>query len=448
MRAIEPWFFRRMGFTAGTAAGLFRWVFLGVVLLLAGPAALLQGGENAQEAQWFKGATHSHSLWSDGDEFPDMVVDWFKSRGYQFFCLTDHNVLMEGDRWVRLARQRRPIPESVFEAYRARFGDDWVEMRGEGAKREVRLKTFEEIRSRMDEPGKFLLIQGEEISDRTSGRPPRHVHLNGLNLAKLIRPHGGATAVQCIRDNVLAVGQQAKEVGRPMVVHVNHPNWGGYSVSARDLAEVPEARFVEMCNCYSSVCHWGDKDHPGVERLWDIANTLRLIEKKAPPLYGVASDDAHNYHDAPASRPLPGRGWIGVRAARLEADALMEAMIRGDFYASTGVELAAVEYDPAKRTLHVEVAPKPNANYTIEFVGTPADVQWTDDKALDTLPDVGKVLASHSGTSATYRFSGEELYVRAVIRSDRQMERPIPNGVQTETAWTQPVGWETRVSGK
>ena len=45
---------------------------------------------------YWKGNLHTHSLWSDGDDFPEMIADWYKRHGYHFLTLTDHNVLSEG----------------------------------------------------------------------------------------------------------------------------------------------------------------------------------------------------------------------------------------------------------------------------------------------------------------------------------------------------------------
>ena len=28
--------------------------------------------------RWWKGNLHTHSLWSDGDDFPEMIVDWYR----------------------------------------------------------------------------------------------------------------------------------------------------------------------------------------------------------------------------------------------------------------------------------------------------------------------------------------------------------------------------------
>src|SRR5205814_702981 len=28
--------------------------------------------------RWWKGNLHTHSFWSDGDDFPEMIADWYK----------------------------------------------------------------------------------------------------------------------------------------------------------------------------------------------------------------------------------------------------------------------------------------------------------------------------------------------------------------------------------
>jgi len=53
---------------------------------------------DADGYRWWKGNLHTHSLWSDGDQFPEVVVDWYVRHGYQFLALSDHNVLLRGDR--------------------------------------------------------------------------------------------------------------------------------------------------------------------------------------------------------------------------------------------------------------------------------------------------------------------------------------------------------------
>lgn len=420
-----------------------------VVLLAAGgtPAA----DKAAGQLQWFKGCTHAHSLWSDGDDFPEMVVDWYKAHGYQFFALSDHDTLQRGQRWRDVHDKKKPIPLATIEKCRKRFGDAWVETRGEGEKLQVRLKTLREIRAKLEEPGKFLLIANEEISAKCGNN---HVHLNAVNLAEVIEPQKAATVVETLRANLQAAQEQSRRLGRPILAHVNHPNWEWYDLSAEDLAAAAEARFFEVCNASPTVNRLGDDKHPSTDRLWDIANTLRIAQLKRAPLYGIASDDTHNYHAFGPDKANPGRGWIMVRARELSVGAILEAMQRGDFYGSTGVFLRDVRYDPKAGTLSVEVEPQPAAQYTIEFYGTLRGydpktelVPVTDKKGKPLPPvrrystDVGKLLLSVRGTRATYKLTGEELYVRAAVRSSLRMPNPAKGEGQFQEAWCQPVGW-------
>lgn len=52
----------------------------------------------APAPRWWKGNLHTHTLWSDGDDFPEMVAEWYRTRGYNFLALSDHNVLSQGMR--------------------------------------------------------------------------------------------------------------------------------------------------------------------------------------------------------------------------------------------------------------------------------------------------------------------------------------------------------------
>ena len=92
----------------------------------------------------------------------------------------------------------------------------------------------------------------------------------------------------------------------------------------------------------------GGGDVPGLEAAWDAILSSGVL------LYGIAVDDAHTFKE-PGNRDLagPGRGWVVVRAARLEPRAILEAMERGDFYASTGVELTDYEVTPNAMTVTV-----------------------------------------------------------------------------------------------
>lgn len=55
--------------------------------------------------QWYKENLHAHSYWRDGHEFPEMIMDWYKTNDYNFTVLSDHNVLAEGDKWITISEK-------------------------------------------------------------------------------------------------------------------------------------------------------------------------------------------------------------------------------------------------------------------------------------------------------------------------------------------------------
>jgi hypothetical protein len=387
-----------------------------------------------EQKQWYRGNTHAHTFWSDGNGFPEMVVDWYQNHDYDFLAISDHNTLHQGTRWMPVeTAKRRAGQKDVLRQYIDRFGADWVQTRTHNGRREVRLQPLEKYRQLFEKPGEFLLIPGEEISDSARGKP---VHLNALNLKNRIHPQGGASVREVMQNNFRAARAQAQKTDRPILVHVNHPNFH-WAVSAEDLAHVTGERFFEVYNGHPGVNTTGDANHPSDEAKWDIANTIRLTELGAPPLFGLATDDSHRYHGG--DNP-PGRGWIMVRAKKLSAKALIQAMRAGAFYASTGVTLSEVRFDPAKGRLDIHIQPEPGVTYKTRFIGT----MTSEDNGDEQHVAAGQVLAEEQGTQPGYTLQGDELYVRATITASAPHPKPSFEG-QHKQAWTQPVGWRDRI---
>jgi len=298
--------------------------------------------------RWYKGNTHTHTLNSDGDSSPDEVARWYREHGYHFLVLTDHNFLTGVD------------------GLNAVLGAD----------------------------ERFLVVRGEEVTDRFETRP---IHVNGLEVKELVPPQGGSSVLETVQRNVDAI----RAAGG--VPHINHPNFG-WAISADELARVRNTRLFEIFNGHPMVNNAGGGGVPGLEQAWDSILT------RGVRLYGIAVDDAHHFKrpwDPEASRP--GQGWIHVRAERLSAPALLAAIERGDFYASTGVELRDYEVTPARMT--ITIRERPFEKYRVQFIGRG-----------------GRVLAETTSSPASYDISGAEGYVRARVLDS--------NG---RVAWTQPV---------
>ena len=96
-----------------------------------------------------------------------------------------------------------------------------------------------------------------------------------------------------------------------------------------------------------------------------------------------------------------------ARVPELTPAAVLKALSKGEFYASIGVELAECDCDG--KVFRVKVNPKEGQTYIIRFIG-----KW------------GEILRETAGTSAEYRITGKESYVRCkVVCSDGKV------------AWTQ-----------
>ncbi|MDQ3169893.1 MAG: CehA/McbA family metallohydrolase [Acidobacteriota bacterium] len=317
-----------------------------VVAAVVALAPAARAGQ-APDLRWYKGNTHTHTVNSDGDSTPDDVVRWYREHGYNFLVLTDHNFLTSVD------------------GLNALHGAD----------------------------EKFLVVKGEEVTELFDDKS---LHINGLDVAHHVPPQGGTSVVDVLQRNVDAIRHAEG------VPHINHPNFR-WSITADELRQVRNNTLFEIYNGHPMVNSAGGGGVPGLEEAWDAILTSGIR------LYGIAVDDAHTFKD-PGNPAVagPGRGWVVVRAAKLEARTLLAAMERGDFYASTGVELA--DYAVTSSAMTVTVKPTTYSKYRIQFIG-----------------DGGVVLKESPDSAATYAFTGGERYVRAkVIES---------NGA---VAWCQP----------
>ena len=115
-------------------------------------------------------------------------------------------------------------------------------------------KQLREYRSLVEHAGKFIMIQGEEISDSAEGKP---VHMNATNISQVLPPAGGATVRESMQNNLRMDLEHERQTGRQILPHLNHPNFG-YAITAGELASVVEERFFEVYNGHPSVNQLGD----------------------------------------------------------------------------------------------------------------------------------------------------------------------------------------------
>jgi predicted metal-dependent phosphoesterase TrpH len=281
------------------------------------------------------------------------VVRWYREHGYHFLVLTDHNFL------------------TVVDGLNAVHAAD----------------------------EQFLVIKGEEVTDRFGDKP---IHVNGLDPDRLVEPQGGNSVVETIQRNVDAI-RAARGVP-----HINHPSFR-WAITADELKQIRNNRLFEIYNGHPQVNNLGGGGVPGLEEVWDAILSSGLL------VFGIAVDDAHHFKrpwDRSAARP--GQGWIMVRAERLSPSAVLAAVERGDFYASTGVELS--DYQVSDSSITITIKEDSWSKYRVQFIG-----------------QGGRLLHEATSNPARYRIQGTEGYVRARVLES--------NG---RVAWTQPVMLKAR----
>jgi hypothetical protein len=348
-----------------------------VALIPAGFCAFACSSFAAEEARavaaWYKGVLHAHANWGVPQlptTSPDVVVRWYREHNYNFVSVTDLNYYTP--------------PEG--------------------------------LKALFDAPGRFLVVPGTEPSKDPIQPGNKIVDTIGIGIKGPVDAPTGDTVTAVLESEAKAI---RKAGGLPIAAHPNLT----YALTASDLLTSDQTtgpRFFEVWNTEPGMNNLGGGGKPSTEQIWDqVLSAGRLM-------YAVAVDDSHHFYDFISSRqsgsPLsnPGKAWIEVRAGELSVPALMEAMNRGDFYATTGVVLTSYEVSGSGIKIGLSDQTRdlgwsaPGANpqlYRTEFIGRD-----------------GKRLKLDESLNPVYEFTGAELYVRARITSSDGL-----------LAWTQPV---------
>ena len=302
------------------------------------------------EQIWYGGNIHTHTTESDGDAEPDKVAAWYREHGYDFLVLSDHNHL-----------------------------------------------TLLDYGNGRDGSLGPLMIPGEEVTVRMNDNKTP-VHLNALGINRVVEPTDTGDVATTLQANIDAI----REAGG--ISCINHPNWK-WAFDHEPIIETRGASLMEIFNAATD-CNNYPIPMPGFlspSQIWD------LVLSAGVPIFGVASDDSHHYHDFSPDMDNPGRGWVMVEADGLDSEAVVEAMASGRFYSSTGVFLG--ELTATSDQVSLKIRRKADSIFLTRFIG------------MD-----GTVCDEQVGRETSYRPTGDEGYVRAHVASS--------NGLQ---AWTQPV---------
>lgn len=260
---------------------------------------------------YFKANLHTHSTVSDGTWTPEQLKEAYKAKGYRIMAFTDHEVLIphrELDDETFMT-----IPAYEFEVYEPGYSKHH--------RKSYHLNFFAKDPNQRKQLynhgynwGNALAYEDQVVCD---GDDDRSYGVEGVN-------------------RIIA---QANEMG--FLVSYNHPNWSLHSYP--DYAGLKGLWAVEVFNNECSLI--GYEDDPN-------ETAFRDLLRQGNRIFPLSTDD---FHDLPHPKHIFG-GWIMVGAREFTYESVMDALAKGDFYATSGPEIHALTLDGTKLKLQCSEA--------------------------------------------------------------------------------------------
>ncbi len=257
------------------------------------------------QVTYYKAALHTHTNISDGAPSPEEMKQIYKSKGYQILSITDHNIIVDHS-----ALNEENFLLLTGAEYNINDGANWAQKR-------FWVKTYHL---------NFIAKRPDLLWQPFTPKHPKEESRHYLEKVE----DGGFPWVYDI-DNINAMIAEGNKRG--FLVMYNHPNWSLQDHTDYDPLEGLWA--MEICNYDSGRNGSLDRDNSRIYR--EMVNSGKR-------LFPVAADDAHSEKSA-------GGGWVMVGSGALEYGAVISALEKGDFYASTGPELYQVSVDDGVLTV-------------------------------------------------------------------------------------------------
>lgn len=271
------------------------------------------------QSNYYRANLHCHSTISDGAFTPEELKQIYKSRGYQILAITDHNITiahpeLEDDDFLLLTANEINIDQDPpIGAY----------------KKTYHLNLYAKERNNLWQPFLPPKLYSEDAQ--------RYVDL--VTSAGLVRSYD--------KDTVNDIIAAANENG--FLVCYNHPVW-----SMQHYPDYTGLKGLWAMEVYNTCTFIGGQNESNSYIYQDM-----LLDGQR--LFPVAADDLHHRGQP---KKIAG-GWVMVGAEKLEYGAVMEALEKGDFYASTGPQIHSLSIENG--TLSIDCSPAQYIKITTHF---------------------------------------------------------------------------------
>lgn len=257
-----------------------------------------------QDKTYYKTGLHAHSTVSDGKLTPQELRDAYKAEGFRILAITDHNVIVDHSElnqedFLMLTAAEMDVDENdkyvrgTPYMYKSRHfniiakepTNRWIPFYNPG----IRANSLP-------------WMEGSQV-----GELPQRYDAEGFN----------EILAECNR--------------RGFLVTYNHPSWSLESFT--DYAHLKGFWGMEYQNSSTLASGYPTDDGNVYQELLNLGN--RLV-----PIF---SDDTHR----PVQNGIKvlGHGWIMVGAEKLEYARVIEALERGDLYASNGPQIHSLSWE-------------------------------------------------------------------------------------------------------
>ena len=250
-----------------------------------------------ENRNFYKACLHTHSTVSDGKIDPEEVKKMYKARGYSILALTDHEICL-------------PHPELNDEDFLTLTS---YELLVEDGAPKINAKVY------------HLNFISKTPDNRWQFHHPdlRPYIANYLDQLVYDKPEIRTYGVE--ETNALIA--KAKEKG--FIATYNHPVWS--MQGTEDYVGLKGLWGVEVYNNASYLLGYEE----------DMSQCYQEMLRAGHRVLPVAADDTHKPEHV-------GGGWVMICAEELSYSAVIDAMERGDLYASCGPEIHSLTVDGTK----------------------------------------------------------------------------------------------------
>ena len=268
-----------------------------------------------ESGRFYKANLHMHTTISDGKMTPEETKAAYMSRGYSIVAFTDHEVIV-------------PHPELCDENFLAITSTEYC----------VAGHVVNSV------PICYHLNFLAKRPDLTVSSSHSHIWLSPKQKELYVTEEMSAYddprthSVEHVNDMIA----RAREEG--FLVTLNHPYW-----STQTYADYAGLKGLFGIECYNNDCTLGGYE----DSMQPIDDLLHFDEN----LFPLATDDAHGKPNDSTDSDCFG-GFVMIKADKLDYTAVMTALERGDFYASSGPEIHSLTVEDGKLKLTCSPAEK------------------------------------------------------------------------------------------